>query len=106
MNDQISPELFKHLIQLAALEFSADEAEYLRVQLNNQLKAIQELEQIPVALETPIAAHGVPYTVANSQPLRQDQWQPFPKSMEILEQAPETDACYIIVPEIPHTELD
>jgi aspartyl/glutamyl-tRNA(Asn/Gln) amidotransferase C subunit len=106
MTDQITAELFNHLVQLAALELADDEAEYLREQLNKQLKAIHELELIPVDPATPIAAHGVPYTTHNSQPSRPDQWQPYPKPIEILDQAPETDERYIIVPEIPHTDLD
>jgi aspartyl-tRNA(Asn)/glutamyl-tRNA(Gln) amidotransferase subunit C len=106
MTDQITPELFNHLVHLAALELAADEAEYLRGQLNNQLKAIHELEQIPVDPGTPIASHGVPYSASNSQPARPDQWQPYPDPAQILEQAPEADEGYIIVPEIPHTDLD
>ena len=106
MTDQITPELFNHLVQLAALELAADEADYLRGQLNNQLKAIHELELIPVDPGTPIAAHGVPYTIGNSQPARLDLWQPYPEPVKILDQAPESDEGYIIVPEIPHTDLD
>jgi len=106
MTDQITPELFNHLVQLAALELAADEADYLRGQLNKQLKAIHELELIPVDPGTPIAAHGVPYTIGNSQPARLDLWQPYPEPVKILDQAPESDEGYIIVPEIPHTDLD
>jgi hypothetical protein len=40
MSDQITVELFDHLVRLAALELSSQEAEYLRHELNNQLKAI------------------------------------------------------------------
>ena len=106
MTDQITPELFNHLVQLAALELAADEAEYLRGQLNNQLKAIHELELIPVDPEIPVAAHGVPYNASNSQPVRPDIWQPYPNPAEILDQAPEIDERYLIVPEIRHTDLD
>ena len=42
----ITPDLFNHLVELAALELSEDEAEYLRQELNNQMKAIEELEAI------------------------------------------------------------
>ena len=48
MSDPITPEIFAHLVDLAALELSPEEAEYLRRQLNNQLKAIHELEAIPL----------------------------------------------------------
>ena len=106
MTDQITKELFDHLVRLAALELDAQEAEYLRGQLNNQLKAIHELESTPVAPNTPIAAHGVPYTADNSQSARPDLWQPDPDPQKILDQAPEIDERYIIVPEIPHTDLE
>lgn len=106
MADSITPEIFDHLVLLAALELSLEEAEYLRRQLNNQLKAIHELERIPVAKETPLTSHGVPYTPKITPPVRDDEWHPFPQPEEILSQAPETEDGYIIVPEIPHTELE
>jgi aspartyl/glutamyl-tRNA(Asn/Gln) amidotransferase C subunit len=106
MSDQITPEVFDHLEVLAALELSPEEAEYLRGQLNNQLKAIHELEAIPLDPNTPITSHGVPYTPEITPEIRPDQWIPFPDPDAILEQAPETEDRYIVVPEIPHTELE
>jgi aspartyl-tRNA(Asn)/glutamyl-tRNA(Gln) amidotransferase subunit C len=105
MSDEIDRELFDHLVALAALELSPDESEYLRQQLNNQLKAIHELEAIPLDPDTSITSHGVPYTAQNSALARADEWQPYPNPDEILEQAPETDDRYIVVPDIPHTDL-
>jgi len=105
MTEPILPDLFNHLVQLAALELSPEEAEYLRRELNNQLKAIHELEAIPLGAEIPAASHGISYTVDTSSSIRQDEWHPHPNPDEILEQAPETDEGYIIVPDIPHTEL-
>ncbi len=105
MTDQITPELFNHLVQLAALELTPEEAEYLRGQLNNQLKAIHELEAIPRDKSTPITSHGVPYTPEITPPVRDDQWIPYPAPGAILNEAPESDEGYIVVPEIPHTEL-
>ena len=69
MTDSITPETFAHLVQLAALELNAEEAEYLRGQLNNQLKAIHELEAIPLEQNTPVSLHGVSFTPAH-QPRR------------------------------------
>lgn len=106
MSDPISPDIFEHLVTLAALELAPEEGEYLRRQLNNQLKSIQELQAIPIPPETPLAAHGVPYPTAISQPPRPDHWVPSSDAAEILAQAPETDDGYIVVPEIPHTELE
>jgi aspartyl/glutamyl-tRNA(Asn/Gln) amidotransferase C subunit len=105
MAETISPETFTHLVQLAALELSPEEAEYLRRQLNNQLKAIHELEAIPLERDTPLTSHGVPYTPQITPSIRSDEWLPYPHPEDILAQAPETDEGYFIVPEIPHTDL-
>src|SRR5512133_1227343 len=66
MNEQINQETFAHLVDLAALQLTTGDAEYLRQQLNNQLKAIQELEAIPLDEDVPVTSHGVPYTTAIS----------------------------------------
>jgi aspartyl-tRNA(Asn)/glutamyl-tRNA(Gln) amidotransferase subunit C len=106
MPDEITREMFDHLVLLAALELSPEESEYLRSELINQLKAINELEAIPLDPSTPIASHGVPYTPDITPPVRQDTWAPYPAPQDILAQAPQVDEEYIIVPEIPHTELE
>lgn len=106
LNDQITPELFKHLVNLAALELPSTETEYLRRELNNQLKAIHELEAIPLTPGTQPTSHGVPYTPLITPPQRQDEWIPCPNPGDILEQAPEVEDGYIVVPDIPHTELE
>jgi aspartyl/glutamyl-tRNA(Asn/Gln) amidotransferase C subunit len=103
---EITPDLFEHLVGLAALELSPDEAEYLRRELNNQLKAIHELEAIPLDADMPMTSHGVPYTPQISPTLREDEWLPDPHPENIVRQAPETEDGYIIVPDIPHTELE
>ena len=106
MTDTIPQEMFAHLVNLAALQLDADEAEYLRQQLNNQLNAIHELEAIPVAEDTPVTSHGVPYTPATSPAPREDAWAPYPNPEDILGQAPQAEDGYIIVPDIPHTNLE
>ena len=105
MSEQITPELFNHLVDLAALELSADQAEYLRKQLNNQLKAIQELEAIPLDADVPISLHGVSYTAPESAAPREDEWHLYADAKDILSQAPELEDDYIVVPDIPHTTL-
>jgi aspartyl/glutamyl-tRNA(Asn/Gln) amidotransferase C subunit len=104
--EEITPEVFDHLVELAALELEPVEADYLRRQLNNQLKAIHELEAIPLDEATPVTTHGVPYTPGIRPLARSDEWLPYPHPHDILAQAPETDDGYIVVPEIPHTELE
>jgi len=106
MSDQISPELFTKLVDLGAFAFDPAEAEYLRKELNNQLKAIQQLEKVPLDADVPLASHGVTFTAASSPPLRTDEWQPCENPDEILAQAPQVAARYLIVPDIPLTELD
>lgn len=106
MNETIDPQLFAHLVDLAALQLEPSEAEYLRQQLNNQLNAIQALEAIPMQADTPTTSHGVPYTAQISAPPRADIWQPYPDPQAILGQAPQLADDYIVVPEIPHTDLE
>lgn len=106
MNETITPDLFAHLGNLAALQLSPEEAEYLRQQLNNQLKSIAELAAIPLGEDVPVTSHGVPYTPATSPTPREDTWRPYPNPQDILDQAPEVDDGYIIVPDIPHTSLE
>lgn len=106
MPDKISPDVFNHLVELAALELDPKESEYLRRELNNQLKAIDELAAIPLDEKTPMASHGVPYTDDTRPPLRKDEAVQFSGAAEIMAQAPETSASYILVPEIPHEELE
>ncbi len=105
MSDQITPEVFDHLVDLAALELSTDQAEYLRQQLNNQLKSIHELAAIPIEADVPISLHGVPYAAPESTSPREDEWLPYPDVKEILSQAPQLEDGYIVVPDIPHTTL-
>ena len=105
MTEMITPELFQHLVQLAALELSPEEAEYLRRELNNQLKAIHDLEAIPIPPDTPITSYGVPYSDETTPPFRLDEWHPNPAAQDILAQTPEHEDGYIIVPDIPHTDL-
>ena len=106
MADEITPELFDKLAELAALELGPEESEYLRGQLNSQLKAIHELARIPLAADVPLAAHGITYTPDLRPPLRDDVARLDPAlAARILNQAPEVDEGYFVVPEIPHTEI-
>ncbi len=106
MDELINKETFSHLVDLAALQMDPDEAEYLRQQLNNQLNAIRELEATPLEEDVPITSHGVPYTPENSPAPREDRWYPYPNPEDIIGQAPEAEDGYIIVPDIPHTDLE
>lgn len=102
----ITPEIFQHLVTLAALELDGDEADYLRRELNHQLQAIRDLESIELPIDLPITSHGVPYTEGTKPGLRADQSSPSDKADAILEQAPEVKDRYLVVPDIPHTELE
>jgi len=106
MTDQIDKQTFTHMVELAALELDAEEGEYLRRELNHQLRAIQELEAIPLDEDTPVTSHGVPFTPEISAELRADRVEKFPDVDKIIGQTPESDAGYIVVPEIPHEELE
>lgn len=106
MTELITPDIFTHLVDLAALDLTPDQGEYLRRELNNQLKAIHELEAIPLAADVPISLHGVPYPQAISPALRADEWIPCADAELIIAQAPQSADGYIVVPDIPHTTLE
>lgn len=103
---EITEDIFNHLVKLAAFELDEHEAEYLRRELNGQLKAIRELEAIDLSDDVPITSHGVPYSTAISQPLRQDATEESKEADDILKQAPEVEDRYIVVPDIPREELE
>ena len=106
MEERISREDFKRLAELASLELPEEEAEYLRKELNNQMIPIEILESIPIDAETGTAAHGLPYTYFNSPPPREDSTSQDPHRQAILDQAPELEEGYIVVPDISHEELE
>lgn len=106
MTEEITPELFTKLVNLAAFGFDPKEAEYLRVELNNQLKAIRQLESVTLDMDVPLASRGVTYTPESQPPLRPDVWVPCDNPKDILDQVPQVEDGYLIVPDIPHTELD
>lgn len=104
--EEITPEVFEHLVNLAALALDKNEAEYLRRELNNQLAAIKELEAISIGHDVPPASHGVPYPPDRKPGLRNDDWLACAAPEDITSQAPQFEDGYIIVPDIPHTTLE
>jgi aspartyl-tRNA(Asn)/glutamyl-tRNA(Gln) amidotransferase subunit C len=104
--EDITPELFNHLVQLAALELDDRQSEYLRSELNKQLASIRELEAIKLEDGLPAASHGVPYPPEHKPALREDKWEICPEARAITAQAPQFEEGYIIVPDIPHTTLE
>ncbi len=105
VHGSIDEPTFQHLVSLAALDLTEEEARYLRAELNQQLRAIAELESIDLDHATPITSHGVPYTLQTSPELREDEHQPSPEADDILSQAPELHDRYLVVPDIPHEDL-
>jgi aspartyl-tRNA(Asn)/glutamyl-tRNA(Gln) amidotransferase subunit C len=102
----INSETFAHLVELASFEFEPDQADYLLEQLNKQLKTIQELEAVPIDENITVEIHGVSYTQSLSQALREDTSLTFPDRDELIGQFPRFEDGYVIVPDIPHQELD
>ena len=106
MHETIDRETFAHLVKLAALEMDEEKSEYVRRELNNQLKAISELEAIPVDPDIKPTIHGVVFSAEISQSLREDVPQPFEDRERIISQFPQSQDGYIVVPDIPHTTLE
>ncbi len=106
MTDEIDPQAFEHLVRLAALQLAPEEAEYLRRELNRQLRVIAELEAIPLDPSVPPTSHGVPGAEPTRTSMREDAWEPCGNTEEILSQAPSLDQGCFVVPDIPHTDLE
>ena len=104
--EAITPEIFEHLVLLAAFELESKEADYLRAELNAQMSAIQELEAIEVEGDVEITSHGVPYAPAITPALRDDDVLDCPEADDIVAGSPHNEDRYIIVPDIPHEELE
>ena len=105
-HDQITPQVFEHLVKLAALHLDEKQAEYLRRELNHQLRSIHELEAISIPGNLNISIRGITYPPNTPLDLRDDDWQPFPNSSDIIGQAPQSEDNQFLMPDIPHTTLE
>lgn len=103
---EISVDVFDHLVELAALALDPEEGEYLRGELNGQLRAIRALDAIEVDENLPITSHGVPYTEGTRPGIRQDEARNAHQADAILSQAPEVENRYLVVPDIPQEALE
>lgn len=106
MSDPIDRESFAHLVELASFEFESGQADYLRDQLNKQLKSINELAAIPLSDDIPPARHGIPYPPENCPAIRDDHPEPFKEREDLIGQFPQFEDGYVIVPDIPHQTLE
>jgi aspartyl/glutamyl-tRNA(Asn/Gln) amidotransferase C subunit len=104
--ETITPEIFAHLVQLAAFELTESESAYLRKELNAQLGAIRELEAIKADPSVAITSHGVPYSPSIIPALREDEIRTCQEADDIVAGSPLSEDRYIIVPDIPHEELE
>jgi len=102
---KISPELFEHLVGLAAIALDPTQSEYLRSELNKQLNVIEELKAIPIDESVPLASHGVVINAQNMPTLRLDEPRPSDHAKRIIAQSPESEDGYFVVPEIPHEDI-
>jgi aspartyl-tRNA(Asn)/glutamyl-tRNA(Gln) amidotransferase subunit C len=92
---KISPEKALHIAALARLEISPEQAAVLAAQMDDILGYMDTLNELDTT-------HVVPmYTpVDQGEPLREDSVKKqFPRA-RILQNAPETDGQYFIVPRI------
>jgi aspartyl/glutamyl-tRNA(Asn/Gln) amidotransferase C subunit len=106
MDEIIDKATFNHLVDLAAFEMDPEEADYLRGEMNKQIKIIHEMAAVPIDEDIVLTTHGISYTPEISPAIRTDEWQPSEKAAGILQQVPESREGYIIVPESHHTELE
>lgn len=105
MIEEIDETVFQHLVELAALELTGEEALYLRQQLNQQLRVVHEMDSMQISSDVKTNPHGIAYTETNSAPIREDVLEPGKKPLDLASIAPQFEDGFIIVPEIPHTKL-
>ena len=105
-SDAITPEIFKYLVNLASFELEPENQEYLRQELNAQIKSIDELAEIPLTDDIPASLHGVEYSPEKRPPIREDQPNPFDAIQELTSQIPQFEDGYVVVPDIPHQTLE
>ena len=103
---EITPEIFNHLVDLAEFELDEDQAKYLLKELNSQLSAICQLENIQLEEDLYPSSHGVPYPPERKPDLRADERRPFTDYEAIMDQAPKSKDGFFVVPDIPHTTLE
>jgi aspartyl-tRNA(Asn)/glutamyl-tRNA(Gln) amidotransferase subunit C len=106
MPDEITPEIFKYLVNLASFELEPENQEYLRQQLNHQLRSIHELAEIPLSDDIPPSLHGVEYPRERQPPIREDNPNPFRAIEKLTSQVPQFEDGYVVVPDIPHQTLE
>ena len=104
--EEISPQLFEHLVRLASLQLEPSESEYLRQELNHQLDSIRELISIAIPPGVEMTVHGIPYPPGSSDELREDIPVTFDQVRELLNQAPDLVNDQFAVPDVPHTTLE
>ena len=100
MTEEISHEDFAKLEEIAMLALSLEEADHLRSELNHKLKIIRQLPSLETPSPNDVEAQPTSTT------LRPDEWTPCENPDDILDQAPQVEERYFVVPDIPHTELD
>lgn len=104
--EEISPQLFDHLVRLASLQLESSEADYLRSELNHQLQSIRELVSIHIPPAVEMTIHGIPYPPGQPDELREDIPALFDEVRELLNQAPDLVEDQFAVPDVPHTTLE
>lgn len=106
MTEHIDRETFARLVRLGALEMDEEKSEYVRHELNNQLRAISQLQAIEIDADIEATIQGVEFTPEICQPLREDVIDPFSGVADLIALFPQSQDGYILVPDIPHTELE
>ncbi len=74
----IDPETLSHLIELASFEFEPGQADYLRDQMNRQLKTIDELAAVPIDETVPTRSTGSPTRLNTARNYAMIYHPPFP----------------------------
>jgi len=92
---KISKDTVRHVAALARLEFKEDELEKFTEQLANILEHVEELNELDTSGVEPTF-----HVLDVSTPFREDVVKPWLSSDEALENAPEKDEDFFVVPKV------
>ncbi len=92
---KISKDTVRHVAELARLEFKEEELEKFTEQLGNILGHIEELNELDTSQVEPTF-----HVLDLSTPLREDVVQPWLNSDEALENAPQREEDFFVVPKV------
>jgi aspartyl-tRNA(Asn)/glutamyl-tRNA(Gln) amidotransferase subunit C len=92
---EVTPALFDHIAHLARLQFNGEDSEALRLDMQRMVSFMEKLNELDTNGIEPLRFMG-----HHAQRLREDEPRPGIGHEAGLQNAPQTDGTYFIVPKV------